>query len=144
MDKIRITRSLQNQNACMETGLKLCLPVNFVLESGETIRRGCGSHGLYKTEVGWHCFYCGNYLYLQKPSIKSLWFHFKVGREYWRTMFSRDRIFINGLPVAGLPDSLPGRLVSDLLEPAPPSWFSYFIFYDGTQFKQYMENYKYA
>ncbi len=144
MEKIRITRSSPDHNVCIGKGLKLCLPVTFVLESGETLQRGCGSNGLHKTEVGWHCFYCGNYLYLRKPSIQSLWFHFKVGREYWRTMLSRDRVFINGLPVTGLPDSLPRSLMSDLLEPAPPAWFSYFIFYDGSQFIKYLENYKYA
>lgn len=142
MAKIRITRS--GNRACEQKRLKLCLPVSYKLETGETLRRGCGRNGLQETDVGWHCFYCGNYLYRPEPSLKALWFHFKLGREYWRTMFSRDKIFINGVPVTGLPDSLPRRLCSDLLEPNPPVWFSYFIFYDAPQFIKYLENYKYA
>lgn len=142
MKKIQITRSAQN--ACERKGFKICLPVSYELETGEILRRGCGRRGLRETDVGWHCLYCGNYLYRPDPSLKALWFHFKLGREYWRAMFSRDKIFINGVPVTGLPDSLPRRLFSDLLEPNPPAWFSYFIFFDSAQFVKYLENYDHA
>ena len=126
MKKIRITRS--GHSAYTNNRLKLCLPVSYVLETGETLRRGCGRCGLQETDVGWHCFYCGNYLYRSEPSLKALWFHFRVGREYWRTMFSRDKIFINGVPVTGSPDSLPRSLSSDLLEPNPPVLVFFFYF----------------
>ena len=142
MRKIRIRRS--GQTECVKKRLKLCLPVSYELETGETLRRGCGRSGLQETEVGWHCLYCGNYLYRREPSLKALWFHFKLGREYWKAMFSWDKIFINGVPVTGLPDSLPRRLFSDLLEPNPPAWFSYFIFFDGPQFIKYLETYNNA
>jgi len=144
VERIRITRSCVRENASTSERLKLCLPVSHVLETGETLRRGCGKNGLHETDIGWHCFYCGNYLYRSEPSLKALWFHFRVGREYWRARFFRDRVFINGVPVSGLPDCLPRSLVCDLLEPNPPHWFSYFIFYDGPQFQKYLENYKHA
>lgn len=144
MRKIRISRSVVGDATSPNRSFELCAPVSFVLETGETLRRGCDRHGLYETDVGWHCLYCGNYLYRSEPTLAAMWFHFRVGREYWKAMFSRDKIFINGVPVTGLPDSLPRRLVADLLEPNPPAWFSYFIFYDGPQFKKYLENYKYG
>jgi len=144
LKKIRISRAYESTKSPMKGNFRVCSPVSFVLETGEALQRGCGRKGLYETDVGWHCFYCGNYLYRQEPSLKAMWFHFRVGREYWRAMFSRDNVFINGVPVSGLPDCLPRSLLSDLLEPNPPPWFSYFIFYDGPQFKKYLENYKYA
>lgn len=139
MHKIRVIRSSNVGRQVTKGRLKVCIPASFVLESGESVRRGCGRSGLYKTNVGWHCFYCGNYLYSSAPSLKALWFHFRVGRDYWRTMFSRDMIYINGVPVSGLADGLPKSLFSDLLEPNPPSWFTYFIFYDRDQFSKYLE-----
>lgn len=142
MEKIRITRSCHQKSE--QKRLKFCFPVSYVLETGETLQRGCGRNGLHETDVGWHCLYCGNYLYRPEPSLEALWFHFRVGREYWRAMFSRDKIFINGIPVTGLPDGLPKNLTSDLLEPNPPPWFSYFIFYDGPQFAKYLENRKHV
>ncbi len=144
MGKIKISRSYVGDEPHVNERLKLCLPATFVLETGETLYRGCDRKGMYETDMGWHCLYCGNYLYRSRPTLDAMWFHFRVGRDYWRTMFSRDNIFINGVPVTGLPDSLPRSLVSDLLEPSPPPWFSYFIFYDGPQFKKYLERYKYA
>ena len=143
-EKIRISRSSVGDKSSEKKRLKVCLPVSFELETGEILQRGCGKKKLYETDVGWHCLYCGNYLYRREPSLKAMWFHFRVGREYWRAMFSLDNVFINGVPVSGLPDCLPRRLISDRLEPNPPPWFSYFIFYDGPQFKKYLENYKHA
>ena len=144
MKKIRVLRVFSGEKSSTKGRLKLCSPVSFVMETGESLQRGCGKNGLYETDFGWHCFYCGNYLYREKPSLKAMWFHFRVGREYWRAMFSRDNIFINGVPVSGLADCLPRTLLCDLVEPNPPPWFSYFIFYDGPQFKKYMEKYRYA
>jgi hypothetical protein len=144
VEKIRISRSSVGDKSSEKKRLKVCLPVSFELETGKILQRGCGKKKLYETDVGWHCLYCGNYLYRREPSLKAMWFHFRVGREYWRAMFSLDNVFINGVPVSGLPDCLPRRLISDRLEPNPPPWFSYFIFYDGPQFKKYLENYKHA
>jgi hypothetical protein len=142
VEKIRITRSCHQKSE--KKRLKFCFPVSYALETGEILQRGCGRNGLHETDVGWHCLYCGNYLYRPEPSLEALWFHFRVGREYWRAMFSQDKIFINGIPVTGLPDGLPKNLASDLLEPNPPPWFSYFIFYDGPQFAKYLENRKHV
>jgi hypothetical protein len=142
VEKIRITRSCHQKSE--KKRLKFCFPVSYALETGEILQRGCGRNGLHETDVGWHCLYCGNYLYRPEPSLEALWFHFRVGREYWRAMFSQDKIFINGIPVTGLPGGLPKNLTSDLLEPNPPPWFSYFIFYDGPQFAKYLENRKHV
>ena len=144
MAKIRISRSFSVGKSPGKRRLKVCLPASFKLETGETIERGCGKNGLYETDVGWQCIYCGNYLYRPKISLKAMWFHFRVGREYWRVMFSRDNFFINGVPVSGSPDCLPKSLLADLAEPNPPPWFSYFIYYDGPQFEKYLEKYKYV
>jgi hypothetical protein len=142
--KIRISRTFIGDESSEKRRFKFCLPASFELETGEILARGCGKYGLYETDVGLHCFYCGNYLYLQEPSLNAMWFHFRLGREYWRAMYSRDNIFINGVPVTGLVDCLPRCLVSDLVEPNPPPWFPYFIVYDGPQFKRYLEKYKHA
>lgn len=119
--------------------LRECRKEKIFLESGEEIQRGCGFFGLYQTDVGWRCLYCGNYLYQEKPDIKDLWFHFRVGREYWRISASQNKFFINGVPVSGLPDCLPQKFISDLAEPRPPKWFPFFVVYEGYQFKQYLE-----
>jgi hypothetical protein len=98
-----------------------------------------GQTGLMPDEVGWSCFYCGNYIFRPAPSLHDLWFHFKVGREYWRAMSLGGDNFINGVPVSGLPDSLPRRLWGDLTETRPPKWFKYYIVYDEEQFQKYLE-----
>ncbi|MBC8284333.1 MAG: hypothetical protein H8E32_11015 [Nitrospinae bacterium] len=121
--------------------LKECRKTIFCLENGEEIRRGCGLLGMHRTDVGWRCLYCGNYLYQDKSHLDALWFHFRVGREYWRISVSQDKVYINGVPVSGSPDSLPQKLVSDLAEPRPPKWFPYFVCYEGHQFKKYLEKY---
>jgi hypothetical protein len=117
----------------------LCEVRIIALESGETVKRGCGQTGLTPSAVGWSCFYCGNYIFRAQPSLYDLWFHFKMGREYWRAMSLGGENFINGVPVAGLPDSLPRRLWADLTETQPPKWFKYFITFDEEQFQQYIE-----
>lgn len=121
--------------------LKECQQKVFCLENGEKIQRGCGLRGLYKTDVGWRCLYCGNYIYENESRLEALWLHFRVGREYWRVSVSQDRVYINGIPVSGLPDSLPRKLVSDLADPRPPKWFPYFVCYEGRQFQKYLEKY---
>lgn len=117
----------------------LCEVRGIELENGETVKRGCGQIGLVPDEVGWSCFYCGNYIFRSAPSLYDLWFHFKVGREYWRAMSLGGDNFINGVPVAGLPDSLPRRLWGDLTETRPPKWFKYYVAYDEEQFQKYLE-----
>ncbi len=109
------------------------------LENGETIKRGCGRAGLMPDDVGWRCFYCGNYIFRRSPTLSSLWFHFKVGREYWRAMSQGGHNFINGVPVSGFPDSLPSCLRGDLTETRPPKWFKYYIVFDEDQFQKYLE-----
>jgi hypothetical protein len=109
------------------------------LENGETVKRGCGRTGLRPSEVGWSCFYCGNYVFRADPSLSALWFHFKVGREYWRAMSQGGRNFINGVPVSGFSDSLPRRLWADLLDASPPKWFPYYMGLDEDQFQKYLE-----
>ena len=138
MEKIKIRSFKVNKK---EKNLKECLKEKVVLESGEEIKRGCGFTGLYQTEVGWRCLYCGNYLYKGKTNLEAWWFHFRVGREYWRVSVSQDKIFINGIPISGLPDSLPEKLKSDLAESSPPKWFPYFVAYEGHQFTKYFERY---
>ncbi len=128
--------SLEAKNSLIE-----CRRVKHILESGEEIYRGCGMPGLYRTDVGWRCFYCGNYLYEKRPSLEALWFHFWVGRDYWRILVSQEKVYINGVPISGHPDALPRRLLSDLLEPDPPKWFPYFICYGRTEFNKYLEKY---
>ena len=109
------------------------------LESGETVKRGCGRKGMIPTDVGWHCFYCGNYIYQTKPSLKALWFHFRIAREYWRAMSRGENNFINGVLVSGLPDFLPRRLLADLSEANPPKWFLYYLTFDEEQFQTYLK-----
>ncbi len=123
------------------SSLKECQKETILLESGEEIQKGCGFFGLYRTDVGWRCLYCGNYLYQEKSHLEALWFHFRVGREYWKIYVSQDKIFINGVPVSGLPDPLPRKFISDLSELRPPKWFPYFVSYEGYQFKKYLERY---
>jgi len=119
--------------------LRMCEVRILSLENGETVKRGCGRMGLMSGEVGWSCFYCGNYVYHADPTLSALWFHFKVGREYWRAMSQGGNNFINGVPVSGFPDSLPRRLWADLADTQPPKWFPYYMVYDEDQFQTYLE-----
>ena len=140
MAKIQIKNILFKRNNNKQNyNLKECRQEYYYLENGEEIQRGCGLLGLYRTDIGWRCLYCGNYLYKNKLPLDALWFHFRIGREYWRISVSQDKVFINGVPVSGLPDSLPRKFISDLSEPRPPKWFLYFVAYEGHQFKKYLE-----
>ena len=107
--------------------LQLCQTMFHLLETGEKIKRGCGRRGLMPTEVGWQCFYCGNYIYRTGSNLLQLWFHFRLAREYWRARSRGDQEYINGVPVAGRADSLPSCLLGDLDNLHPPRWFPYFI-----------------
>ncbi len=116
-----------------------CKVRSISLDNGETLKRGCGRAGLMPSDVGWRCFYCGNYVYRNDPPLDALWFHFKMGREYWRGMSREGKHFINGVPVAGSPDCLPSYLLADLTEPRPPKWFRFFVIFDADQFERYLE-----
>ena len=129
----------KNQTDSRSGRWRICEVRIIPLENGETVKRGCGRTGMIPSEVGWSCFYCGNYVYRPDPPISALWFHFKVGREYWRAMSQGGRNFINGVPVSGTPDSLPRRLWADLAEARPPKWFRYYILFDEEQFQKYLE-----
>lgn len=110
-----------------------------VLQTGERLKRGCGRWGLMPFEAGWHCFYCGRYIYHRGPSLDSLWFHFRLAREYWRIQRANGRDFVNGMPVAGVADPLPRRLQADLSDPRPPPWFSVFIQAEDQEFQHYLQ-----
>lgn len=116
-----------------------CQVRHIVLDNGETLKRGCGRVGLMPSDVGWRCFYCGNYVYRNDPPLAALWFHFRAGREYWRGMIREGRHFINGVPVTGSSDCLPADLLADLVESSPPRWFRYFVIFDADQFERYLE-----
>jgi hypothetical protein len=91
-------------------------------------------------EAGWKCFYCGNYQYAATPSLDELWFHFRMGREYWRVHSSAGREYVNGVPVPGRGDALPAGWVRDLADPRPPEWFRFYVQCDENQFNQYLQN----
>ncbi len=135
---MRIVRQSQRPQFNRSAWL-LCRERDIALESGETLRRGCGRVGLVPGQAGWSCFYCGNYVYQKDLPLDVLWFHFKTAREYWRVMSQQDRHFVNGVPVTGPADALPAALKRDLMEVHPPKWFLYFVLYDEFEFKQYLE-----
>ena len=139
MIKIRLTRKKEGPGFNKSgMGFSQCKVRLISLDSGETLKRGCGRNGLISTEVGWHCFYCGNYIYQSQPTLDALWFHFKIAREYWRAMSRGEKNFINGVPVSGYPDFLPRRLLADLGEACPPKWFRYYLTFDDEQFQKYL------
>lgn len=111
-----------------------------VLESGETVKRGCGSRGLVRFEAGWRCFYCGNYIYHPRLQLAVLWRHFKTAREFWRATHINGQNYINGIPVSGNVESLPAYLLADLLEVEPPEWFGFYLLYEEAEFARYLEN----
>lgn len=90
-------------------------------------------------EAGWRCFYCGRYLYEDSSTLGSLWFHFRLARDYWRVQNAQGRDYINGMPIPGSPDPLPRRLANDLAEPNPPPWFSVFVTAEADEFKRYLD-----
>ena len=138
--RIKLTKQREETGLRTTPGrLSECEVRIIFLENGETVKRGCGRNGLIPTDVGWHCFYCGNYIYQSDPSLAALWFHFKIAREYWRAMSREDQNFINGVPVSGFADFLPRRLLADLAETNPPKWFRYYLTFDEEQFQKYLE-----
>lgn len=115
-------------------------PVTVItLESGETVKKGCGRRGLAPFEAGYKCFYCGNVQYAATPSLDELWFHFRLGREYWRVQSAGGREYVNGVPVRGVGDALPAECVRDLTDPRPPEWFRFYVQCDENQFNQYLQ-----
>lgn len=139
MNKIKVGKAREGTDVKEKSSRWLECRVRVIsLESGETVKRGCGRKGLIATDVGWHCFYCGNYIYQPEPSLDALWFHFRIAREYWRTMSRGEKNFINGILVSGAPDFLPRRLLSDLAETNPPKWFRYYLTFDEEQFETYL------
>jgi len=131
-------KSFDHLNRRNSGNLGLCPIVFHPLETGEKIKRGCGRRGLIPTEVGWKCFYCGNYIYRDETTLIQLWFHFRLAREYWRASSRGDQEFINGMPVAGKADPLPRILLADLDDPRPPKWFPYYVVNDEKQFEEYL------
>jgi len=140
MGRLRIRRieNLSGERG-VAVGLLACPKRVIRLETGETLKRGCGRKNLFFDEVGLKCFYCGNYVYLPQPSLGALWFHFKIGREFWKASQRAGVNFINGVPVSGMPDPLPQRLRGDLSEPKPPTWFSHFVNCEEDEFERYLE-----
>lgn len=120
--------------------LKRCRPIVTTLETGENLRRGCGHRGLMEFGSGWKCFYCGNIIYKNGADLDELWFHFRLGREYWRIKTLLGRDFINGIPVSGQSDSVPAQLWPDLGELRPPKWFPYFLASGDEEFQQYLKS----
>lgn len=140
MSQIKLTRQKQDPRLHSEAETWHRCPVRTIsLDSGETVKRGCGQIGLMSTDIGWHCFYCGNYIYQTHSSLDALWFHFKIAREYWRAMSREGTNFINGVPVSGFPDFLPRLLLADLAETQPPKWFRYYLILDDEQFQKYLD-----
>ena len=139
MRRIMIKQSRASQER--ETTLAQCPVVMLRLDNGETIKRGCGLYGLETVDIGWRCVYCGNFIYGSDLRIQELWLHFKTGREYWRPLHVNGRDFVNGIPVSGYIDDLPGRLLSDLKEIRPPRWFAYYLISSEQEFNQYLERY---
>lgn len=119
--------------------LKRCRAIVTTLETGENLRRGCGHRGLMECASGWKCFYCGNIIYKSGVDLDELWFHFRIGREYWRIKTLLGKDFINGVPVSGRGDSIPAKLLPDLAESRPPKWFPYFLASSDEKFQQYLQ-----
>lgn len=122
----------------------LCPVVWIKLETGEKLKRGCGNRGMVPCDIGWRCLYCGNLRYEPQVPVRSLWFHFKIAREYWRIMHCDSVSYVNGVPVHGEVDPIPRFLRADLEERHPPKWFPYFLIYDERQFKHYLEANRYG
>ncbi len=117
-----------------------CAVTVITLETGETVKKGCGRRGLAPFEAGLKCFYCGNVQYKAGSSLDELWFHFRLGREYWRVQSSGGREYVNGVPVRGAGDGLPPECMRDLADPRPPEWFRLYVQGDENQFQQYLRN----
>lgn len=135
--RIKVTRNRNGVDTESRSRFGRCRIVNLRLETGETLKRGCGLSGLEEVETGWRCFYCGNHIYRSGLRLEALWSHFKIGREYWRPVHVEGRDFVNGIPVTG--EDLPRRLLADLKEIRPPRWFAYYLIYDEQEFTRYLQ-----
>ena len=139
MKKLKLVRRQSaGDNFTVNGPLYRCPVVVVTLEDGERPRRGCGQLGMMASAGGWKCFYCGNYIFGSSEDLQELWFHFRLGREYWRVKSFLGMDFINGVPVSGKGDSLPRSLWPDLGETAAPGWFAKFIVLDEDEFDKYM------
>lgn len=138
MKKIRIIQD-KNGASSNDKGFSQCPIVNQRLDTGEIIKRGCGLRGLAPCPAGWHCFYCGNYIFRVGLQLSVLWMHFKTGREYWRSIYIGGINYVNGIPSTS--KDLPMRLLADIREVNPPRWFAYYLIYDEPDFKRYVELY---
>ncbi len=119
--------------------LRRCPILFHSTESGEKIKRGCGHMGMRSGHGAWRCFYCGHYIYRNEQNLSALWFHFKLGREFWRGITLGGRDYVNGVPVVGQAEDLPASLLGDLKEVRPPKWFAAYMVLDDQRFKQYVE-----
>ncbi len=119
--------------------LRRCPILFHPMESGEKIKRGCGHMGMRSGHGAWRCFYCGHYIYRNEQDLSSLWFHFKLGREFWRGITLGGRDYVNGVPVVGQAEELPAVLLGDLKEVRPPRWFAAYMVLDDPRFKKYVE-----
>ncbi|QPJ64574.1 MAG: hypothetical protein G3M78_03855 [Candidatus Nitrohelix vancouverensis] len=137
MRKLSLRRIPQNRGGAHLTE---CRIVVRKLESGEMLKRGCGQCGMIVASGGWRCLYCGNFCYQSQPDLQTLWFHFKLSREFWRVSLQRDQVYINGFPVESPADSLPGFLRGDLSEVQPPDWFREYVLGDEYQFRNFLEH----
>ncbi len=130
--RLRVSRPAHSPAESM----RRCPVTAVTLESGEILKRGCGRRGLVAFDAGWKCFYCGNVLYREAATVESMWFHFRLGREYWRAHSTAGREFINGIAVNGQAEGLPSECMRDLNEPNPPDWFYKFVEDDETPFDE--------
>jgi hypothetical protein len=48
-----------------------------------------------------------NYLYQEKLILNALWFLLRIGRKYWKSSVSQDKLFVNDALITSLPDCLP-------------------------------------
>ncbi len=119
-----------------------CPVVVVTLDGGEAIKRGCGRSGMSEFDAFLRCLYCGNYLYKKVSSLKSMWFHFRWSREFWKIHNKHGRDFVNGVPVTGNAESLPPSFLPDLAEPNPPRWFPYYLKLSDQEFQEYIFNLK--
>ncbi len=139
MKKLKLVKTIGKKAA---QRLFRCPVVVITLANGEVIKRGCGRSGMSEVDACLRCLYCGNYLYKKAPSLESMWFHFRWAREFWKIHNNYGRDFVNGVPVSGKAETLPSSCLSDLVEPKPPRWFSYFLKYSDQEFREYIFNLK--
>jgi len=139
---IRKLKLVKERGRPVKRRLYRCPVVVLTLADGQTVKRGCGCVGMAEIDGGLRCLVCGNYRYQSRPSVESMWFHFRWAREYWRTHHLGGHDFVNGMPVAGRGDPLPPACLSDLGESHPPGWFPRFMTCGEQEFETYMSNRK--